>query len=179
MFFSYYSMNVSRTYLFLSLMSITSITVFMLPLFFIFLPIVSSFYIYLFIAFQFIFLYFPLYPPPHTSPLYSLIFSLWSSLIKLIVSWVYFYFNSWQIVRTRMSSDWEYFPSAGQFCYSFLYISQYRIYQCLFQLSSLNELRFPKPAVYMKFSDWREARWPSRPYYSPLAALELGLPKWL
>ena len=47
-----------------------------------------------------------------------------------------------------------------------------------FNLSSLNGLHFPKPTVYKKFSDWREARVALQVIFSP-AALELGLPKWL
>ena len=47
-----------------------------------------------------------------------------------------------------------------------------------FNLSSLNELHFPKPALYMKFSDWREARVALQAIFSS-AALELGLSKWL
>jgi len=46
-----------------------------------------------------------------------------------------------------------------------------------FNLSSLNELHFPKPALYMKF-DWREAKVALQAIFSS-AALELGLPKWL
>ena len=78
-----------------------------------------------------------------------------------------------------MSSAWKYFPSAGQFCYSFLLLFlQDLAMASFFNLSSLNGLHFPKPTVYKKFSDWREARVALQVIFSP-AALELGLPKWL
>lgn len=155
--------------LFLSLMSIASITVFMLPLFFIFLPIVSSFYIYLFLAFQFIFYIFRL-PAPHphlSSVFFNFFFMVFVHQANCFTECIFI------LIHDKLSGPERHligsiFHLQDSFATLF-YISSYRIYQCLLFSTCHHWMScaFPnQPFTWSSLTGERPG-WPSR-LYSPL-----------
>lgn len=151
----------------LSLMSITSITVFMLTLSFIFLPTVSSFYIYLFLAFQFIFYIFRL-PRPHLSSVFfNFFFMVFVHQANCFTECIFI------LIHDKLSGPERHligsiFHLQDSFATLF-YISSYRIYQCLLFSTCHHWMScaFPnQPFTWSSLTGERPG-WPSR-LYSPL-----------